>query len=177
MATYYRRDEEVVTDQGNPVSGVQIALATQPAITGVFPPTPAVRLFADAVGTPLRVNPPQTDQNGHCSYYALQGIYTVVYYSTEIATPTQTIVLTDQAISGPTNLPSFNSDSTVNGSIVPNPNGVTVGFTLSAAPTPPASLVLTLNGLVLSAFAFSGQTIVLETPPPVGSVLNATYQV
>jgi hypothetical protein len=177
MATYYRRDEEVVDPMGNPVTGVQIALATQPANTSSFPPTPAVQLFADSVGTPLSVNPPQTDAYGRASYFVRPSIYTVCYHSTQISAPGQQIILMDQAISGPTNLPQFNSDTTTDGTIRPTPNGVAVSFTLSAAPNPPASLVLTLNGLVVPAYAFSSSTVILQTPPPAGSVLNATYQV
>jgi hypothetical protein len=174
--TYYRRDEEVQDFMGNPVMGVQIAVASQPANTSVFPPTPSVNLYADSVGTPL-TTAPQTNQDGHASYYAQPGLYTVCYFSTQIAAPGQQIILTDQAITGPTNLPQFNSDTTINGTIRPGCDGVTVAFTLSAAPNPPASLKLMLNGLLVSAYAFAGSTVVLQSPPPAGSVLSATYHI
>jgi hypothetical protein len=177
MPTYYRRDEEVVDSMGNAVMGVQIAVASQPANTSVFPPTPSVKLFADSVGTPLRINPPQSDAYGRVSYYALPGVYTVCYFSPQIATPTQTLVLTDQIISTETNLPSFNSDSTFNGTITPAPNGVTVGFNLSAAPAPPSSLILMVNGQVINAYAFANSTVIFETAPTAGSVITATYAV
>lgn len=177
MPTYYRRDEEVVDSMGAPVMGVQIALANQPANTTNFPPTPVVQLFADPLGATPLTAAPQTDAYGHTEYYALPGIYTVVYYSTQIATPTQTLVLTDQIISTPTNLPQFNSDSTINGTIQPAPDGVTVGFNLSAAPALPASLILCVNGQVINAYAFANTTVIFETPPTAGSVITATYQV
>jgi hypothetical protein len=41
----YRRDETVVDAMGNPISGVQIGVASQPANTASgFPPSPAVQL-------------------------------------------------------------------------------------------------------------------------------------
>ena len=121
MPTLYRRDEEVTDPMGNPVSGVQIALATQPANTSSFPPTPAVQLYLDAAGNyPLSLHP-QTDQDGHASYYVAQpGIYTCVYYSTQIATPTQTIVMPDQIIAPSSTEPQYNSDTTATGSILPS---------------------------------------------------------
>jgi hypothetical protein len=177
MPTLFRRDEEVQDFMGNGVSGVSIFVCGQPADVSVVPPSPLISLYADAAGAKLLTAPPQTDAYGRASYFVRPGVYSVVYYSTQIATPTQTLVLTDQAITGPTNLPQFNSDSTVNGTIHPNPDGAAVSFTLSAAPNPPASLVLTLNGLLVPAYAFAGQTVILQTPPPAGSVLSATYQV
>jgi hypothetical protein len=174
--TYYRRDDGIVDPMGAGISGVQIALATQPADTSSFPPTPAVQLYADPLGKIPLKTAPQTDAYGRCFYYTLPGIYTVVYRSPQIATPTLTLVLPDQSIVAPYNGPTYNSDSTFNGSISPSPNGVTVGFTLSGVPTPPTSLVLMLNGLVISGYAFSGQTVVLETAPLSTDVITARYQ-
>jgi hypothetical protein len=84
MATLYRGDQTVTDPMGAPVSGVSVYLCTQPANTGSVPPSPLVQLFADAAGKIPLTKPPQTDQNGHCFYYAPAGIYTVVLYSTQI---------------------------------------------------------------------------------------------
>jgi hypothetical protein len=175
MPTLFRRDEEVQDFMGNGVSGVSIFVCGQPADVSVVPPSPLVQLYADEAGTTALTRPPQTDAYGRASYFVRPGVYTLVYYSSQILG--QTLVLTDQSILGPTNLPQFNSDTTVNGTIRPGINGAAVSFTLSAAPNPPASLVLTLNGLIVPAYAFSGSTVVLQTPPRLGDVLAATYQV
>jgi hypothetical protein len=102
-------------------------------------------------------------------------LYTVVYYSTQIAG--RTLVLLDQMISGPTNLPSRNSDSTSTGTIKPTPNGASTAFTLSAAPTPPSSLALFVNGLLVTDYAFSVSTVIFQTAPRAGDVISAIYQV
>jgi hypothetical protein len=178
MATYYRRDEDVTDGMGNPVSGVQIALATQPANTTSFPPTPAVKLYADALGTPLRVNPPQTDAYGHAEFYTLPGLYTVCYYSTQIATPTQMLVLQDQVVAAPAPLPTqFNSDSSTAGTITPLPDGFSVkSFNLSGIPHPAQSLVFCVNGIVQTGYNLVFATVSLLTAPPLGSLITATYQ-
>ena len=180
MSSLIRRDEEVTDPQGNPVSGVQIALATQPANTSSFPPTPAVQLYSDPAGKYPITQPVQTDQDGHASYYALL-VLTCVYYSTQIATPTQTIVMPDQAIVPPSTEPQYNSDTSVNGSILPSPNGTVTGFTLSGTPVS-GSLILMLNGLVVLGYGMSvdsfGHTIVIfETAPLSTDVITATYQI
>jgi len=54
---------------------------------------------------------------------------------------------------------------------------VSTAFMLSASPTPPASLVLMINGLVQLAYAFSGQQVIFETPPHAGDVISAVYQI
>lgn len=191
--TLYRRDETLQDPMGNGVSGVQVFLCNQPTDTSVIPPTNLANVYADSTGQTLLdqvtaggVMPNgalrasqqlQTDAYGMVSYYALPGVYTVCYFSPQIATPTQTLVLADQIISTPTNLPSFNSDSSTNGTITPSPNGVQVGFTLSAAPAPPSSLILMVNGQVINAYAFADTTVVFETPPTSGSVITAIYAV
>jgi hypothetical protein len=180
MATnLYRRDEEIVDAMGNPVSGVQIALATQPANTSSFPPTPTVKLFGDGSGNPLPTPYPTTDAYGHCSYYAPPGLYTVVFYSTQIATPSQTLVLIDQVLQGPAQLPTqFKADSSTAGTITPLPDGVETQFNLSAVPNPAQSLVFSINGLYVSAYTLLPGllTVVLPTAPHAGALLMATYQ-
>jgi hypothetical protein len=171
----YVRNEVVTDSMGNPLSGVQIALASQPATTNIFPPTPAVQLYGDSAGADPLSTPPQTDAYGMASYYAPPGLFTVCYYSPQIAG--QTYVLTDQSILASYNGLTFNSDTSTNGTILPNPDGSTVQFALSAAPNPPTSLVLMLNGIVQSAYAFSGATVVFQTAPHVGDVITARYQV
>jgi hypothetical protein len=179
MATYYRRDEWVQDAMGQGVSGVLVYLCAQPAITSTVPPSPLIKCYSDPEGTQLFKTPPQTDFYGHTAFFAPPGIYTVVYYSTQIATPTQTLVLPDQIISGPTNLAAHNSDSTTYGTIKPAPNGATVAFTLSAAPSPTTSLAVFVNGLLTNAYAYSAptQTVIFHVAPLASDVISATYQI
>jgi hypothetical protein len=53
MPTLYRRDEVVVDAMGNPLSGVQIGVASQPANTSSFRPSPALQIYADNAGADL----------------------------------------------------------------------------------------------------------------------------
>jgi hypothetical protein len=175
VPTYQRRDEEVVDSMGNPISGVQIFVCYQPATTNVIPPLPLVNLYSDPLGANLLTSAPQTDAYGRASYYLLPGIFTVVYNSPQIAG--QTLVLADQIVSSVTNLPQFNNDSSAAGTIKPSPNGVRTGFTLSAAPMPPASLVLMVNGQVIEKYALSNNQVVFETAPSPTSVITAVYAV
>ncbi len=59
-------------------------------------------------------------------------------------------------------------------------NGSNVTFTLANAPSPAASLILTLNGQVLAPvgvdYTLSSATITLNTAPPTGSILRAWYR-
>jgi hypothetical protein len=178
MATnLYRRDEEIVDAMGNPLSGVAVYLCSQPANTSTIPPAPIVRLFADAAGKIPLTRPPQTDAYGACEYYAPAGIYTVVYYSTQIAG--QTLVLIDQILQGPAPLPTqYNADSSTAGTISPLPDGIETQFNLSAVPSPSQSLVFSINGLVVSAYTLLPGllTVVLPTAPHAGALLMATYQ-
>ena len=108
------------------------------------------------------------------SYYVAEpGVYTVAYYSPQIAG--QLLVLPDQTIAAPFSGQTYNNDSSANGSITGIINGINTSFTLSAPPTPPASLILMVNGLVQSAYSFSGTSIGLETPPEPGDVISASY--
>ena len=174
MPTLFRRDEVVVDSMGNPISGVKIGLATQPANTEQFPPSPPVQLYSGPSSTDAIFAPPETDGNGMASYYVAQpGVYTVCYYSTQITG--QQIVLVDQVISAPYNGQIFNNDSSALGTITGSINSVNTSFELSAAPTPPASLILMLNGIVQLRYSFSGTSIGLETPPNPGDVITASY--
>jgi hypothetical protein len=187
--TYLRVDELVQDPMGAGASGTQVFLCNQPTDTSVIPPTNLATVWADSAGsipldqvtaggvTPtgaLRASQQiQTDQNGECFFYALPGLYTHVYYSPRMCP--QTLVLVDQALS-PIAQPQYVSESTNNG-ITPNINGTAVAFQLSQAPNPPGSLVLSLNGLIIPGYAFSGSQVILETAPKVGDTLSALYQV
>jgi hypothetical protein len=189
--TLYRSDHTVTDPMGNPVSGVTVYCLNQPATTTSNPPFPLAPIYADAAGTiPLdqvtaggvlpngALRPSQqvqTNAQGEASFYALPGIYTFCYYSPQMAPQTMTLV--DQIVSSSTNLPQYNNDTSSNGSIIPSPNGVQLAFTLSAAPQPPSSLILALNGAVVLGYGFSGQTVVFEVAPKTTDVISATYAV
>jgi hypothetical protein len=189
--TLYRSDHTMTDPMGNPVSGVTVYCLNQPATTTSIPPFPLASVFADAAGTiPLdqvtaggvmpngALRPSQqiqTNAQGEASFYALPGIYTFCYTSQQMAP--QILTLVDQILSSSTNLPQYNNDTTSNGTIHPSPNGVQVAFTLGAAPAPPSSLILAVNGAVVLGYAFSGQTVVFEAPPKTTDVITATYAV
>jgi hypothetical protein len=181
MATLYRRDEGVQDAMGNPISGVQIAVATQPANTSSFPPPPAVQLYSDSAGAdPLYVVyvAPQTDGYGMASYYLLPGIYTVCYMSSQIAAPGQQIVLTDQIVNQPFNslVPQYNSESTADGTL--GSAGFGGIYTLSATPSPVNSLVVAVNGIVQTGWSFAApRTITLAVVPQAQDVVTAVYQI
>jgi hypothetical protein len=191
-SSYYICEQTVTDPMGHPVSGVRIWLCQQPATIGRNGqvPSPLQQVYADPLGnTPLDqlsaggVNPSNpggpalpsqqliTDQNGYCAFYASKGTYTLVFYSTQFATPSQQLVLTDQVI---LSTGGFVSDTTGQG-ITPIGDAGT-GFQLSAVPNPPASLVLAINGLIVTSYALSGSTVVLETPLQPADYLTATYQ-
>jgi hypothetical protein len=173
--TYLLRDEEVTDPMGQGVSGVSIYLCSQPATTSSIPPSPLAQIYSDPAGKYPITQPVVTDAYGHAEYYTSPGIYTCVYYSTQIAG--LTFVLTDQIIAPSSVQPQYNSDTTAIGTILPNnPNDIEVAFTLSATPVP-GSLILMVNGLVQYAYAFSGSTVIFETAPLTGDVITATYQV
>lgn len=58
-------------------------------------------------------------------------------------------------------------------------NGSNTSFTLSAAPSPAASLQLYVNGQLLAAggedYTLVGNAITMVTAPPTGSILRAWY--
>jgi EamA domain-containing membrane protein RarD len=61
-----------------------------------------------------------------------------------------------------------------------SPSGSDVTFTLSFAPVSAASLILTLDGLVLTQgsgkdYTLSGNTITMATAPETGQILWASY--
>jgi hypothetical protein len=189
-ATYYICENTVTDTMGHPMSGVRLWLCQQPATApgnGQIP-SPLQQVYADPLGrtpldqiTPGGVNPTNpgglpspsqqliTDQNGYCAFYAFKGTYTVVFYSTEIATLTQQIVMIDQTI---VSTGSFISDSLGQGITTIS----STSFQLSAVPDPSTSLVLAINGLIVPAYALSGSTIVLETPLQNTDQLTANYQ-
>ncbi len=99
----------------------------------------------------------QTDAYGHRRRdVAEPGVYTVVYYSPNGFQ----IVLPDQTIAAPYSGQTFNSESQPWVRLAARSNGVNTSFMLSAPPTPPRSaLFLMVNGLVVSAYSFSGTSI------------------
>jgi hypothetical protein len=171
MATVYRRDEWVQDHMGNGVSGVFVYLCEQPATTDVYPPTPLAPIYSDSAGQNPLTNPQQTDAYGHCSYHAATGTYTVVYWSPQIAG--LQVVLPDQVITAPPY--SWNNDSSTNGTIVGVIDGVNTVFTLSGAPTPIASLVLTVNGIIQTGWTISGAVVNLAVAPHGGNTIEARY--
>lgn len=58
-------------------------------------------------------------------------------------------------------------------------NGSNHTFTLSVAPSPSSSLLLTVNGITLAAgqdYALSGSTIIMTTPPATGDIIQTWYE-
>jgi hypothetical protein len=96
MSTFFRRDDWVTDALGNAISGAGVYVCSQPANTGIIPPSPLVQLYADPNGMTPITQPVQTDGFGHAAYYVAAGTYTVVYYSPQI----QEVVLPDQLVSG-----------------------------------------------------------------------------
>jgi hypothetical protein len=173
MSTYYRRDEVVTDSMGNPLSGIEVYLCGQPASTNVTPPVPLIQLYADSAGQKPITQPVVTDGYGRASYYAAQGIYTCVYWSTQIAG--LQVVLPDQAIVPPNPGADFNSDSSANGTITGTIDGRNTVFTLSAAPVVPGSLIFMVNGLAQVGFTLAGAVVTLAVAPRAGDVLTAVY--
>jgi hypothetical protein len=192
MSSYYICEQTVTDSMGHPLSGCRIWVCQQPASIGQNgqAPSPLAQVYADPTGqTPLDqltaggVNPKnpggpalpsqqlQTDQNGYCAFYTSKGTYTLVFYSPEIATPTQQFVLVDQTVAG---TGSFVADSLGQG-ITPI-GGSKTAFQLSAVPDPASSLVLAVNGLIVPAYALSGSSVFLETPLQSADQLTANYQ-
>jgi hypothetical protein len=164
MATQlHRRDDWLVDSLGNALSGVGVYVCAQPANTNVIPPSPLVQLYSDSAGANPITQPVQTNGQGHAEFYVAAGTYTLVFYSPQI----EQVTLPDQIVS--TTTVSFGNDTFVR-------DGVTAAFTLSSTPFPPQSLIVTINGIFQTAYAFSSDLIVFSTPPPAGSVINAIYQ-
>lgn len=65
---------------GQACEGVQVYVLTQPANTGVFPPTPLASLFTDSTGVTPLANPVISDGNGNFFFYAASGTYTLYYH-------------------------------------------------------------------------------------------------
>lgn len=78
MATVFRRDGTVNTSQGVGISGANVYICTQPAVTGIIPPSPLASIFADPLGTVPLANPIPTDGLGNYFFYAAIGVYTIV---------------------------------------------------------------------------------------------------
>lgn len=174
MSTFYRRDDWVQDAMGNALSGVSVYVCSQPANTGIIPPSPLIQLYADPLGATPIVQPVITDGYGHAEYYADQGQYTIVYYSPQI----QEVVLLDQVIVSPFNAISttWNTDTSAAGTITGAINGTNVVFTLSAAPLPPSSLTFFVNGVSQDSATVSGSTVTLAVAPHTGNTLHAVYQ-
>lgn len=191
MSNVYRRDECVVDSMGNPLSGVRIFLCNQPCNPGYTPafngqpaiiPNPLANVYADSAGAKFldQITAGQqlmTDAYGRCSYFAAQGIYTCVYWSPQINTPTLEIVLPDQIIVPPVYGADFNSDSSANGTIHPAPDGVNRAFDLSQIPNVPNSLVIAVNGITQTGWTLVYATVSLLEAPQPGDVITARYVV
>ena len=173
MANLFRRDEVVLTDQGEPISGVSIYVCGQPANTGSIPPSPLVQLYSDPAGATLLTKPPQTDSAGRASYYTLPGAYSIVYYSTQIAG--LTVVLTDQIVASPTGAVNCVNDSSTAGTLKGVIDGSNTVYTLSATPALSTSLVLSVGGLVITGWTLSLSTVTLPYPPQPGNTIEARY--
>jgi hypothetical protein len=170
-----RRDDVVQDSMGNPISGVVVYCCEQPANTHTVPPTVQQLIYSDSAGTePIDQvrHPVQTDAYGMAYFYVIPGIYTLVYYSPQIAG--LQVVLTDVIISAGTPN-SINNDSSANGTIVGLINGVNTEFDLSNVPTPTDSLLLSVNGVVVTGWTISGRTANLPVAPRPGAVIAARY--
>lgn len=72
-------------------------------------------------------------------------------------------------------VPNFSDDETPSGTI----NGTNTSFTLANPPSPAASLLLFINGVLQiqgTDYTLSGSTITMSNAPTTGSVLNAYYR-
>jgi hypothetical protein len=174
MATYTRRDDWVTDAMGNALSGASVYVCSQPSNTSSIPPSPLVQLYSDPLGADPITQPVLTDGYGHAFYYTSPGAYSIIYYSPQI----QTVILLDQLIVQPANTfaTTWNNDSSNAGTISGAVNGSNVTFILSAAPTPSASLLFTINGVVQYGWTISGSTVTLAVAPHTGNILNAIYQ-
>jgi len=76
----YRFQGNVRNGQGFALTGVQVYVLTQPAMTNIFPPTPPAAIFTDSTGATPLTNPVLTDGNGNFFFYAAQGVYTLYIY-------------------------------------------------------------------------------------------------
>jgi hypothetical protein len=108
-------------------------------------------------------------------FYAAQGLYTILYTSPQI----QTVILPDQCIVQPDNTLGlqYNSDSSTAGTITPAPDGVNRAFDLSAIPSPAASLVIAVNGIIQVGWTLAYATVSLAVAPQASDVIAATYSV
>lgn len=168
-----RFDANLLTTQGQAISGASVYVLFQPADTVNF--LPLVTLYADAGEAQPKTNPLTTDGNGDAFCYLQAGTYTVCFTSPLITT----IVKPDQTV-GTTVTNGLNYyNNTVNGPI----NGVNNVFTLLYPPNPLNSFNLywngvrqagnyTLAGLTLTTnFTIAGQ----PAYPQPGDTLYATY--
>jgi hypothetical protein len=81
----FRADRNVNSAQGPALDGVTVYVCTQPVTSaaGVVPPAPLATIYYDEAGTmPIdQVNAPlQTDGLGNAFFYALTGLYSIIYY-------------------------------------------------------------------------------------------------
>lgn len=97
----YRRDDFVVTTQGQALAGAEVWYCTQPATTSPLPPSPLATVYSDSSGTPAS-NPQLTDGNGHAVAYLASGTYTVVVFGELLGT----LVYEDQAVGGAAGAPT-----------------------------------------------------------------------
>jgi hypothetical protein len=175
VSTFFRNDQWITDALGNALAGVSVYYSNQPpAQTGTLPPSNLASLYADSEGVTPLTQPLTSDGYGHVFAYLGQGIYSIVIASPQIVTR----VLPDQVIVSPTSVPTnWNNDSSNAGTITGTVNGVNTVFTLSATPTPPASLIFSVNGVLQSGWTISGNVVTLALAPHTGNQLNAIYQV
>lgn len=173
MATLVNQVFTLQTAQGQAVSGGNAWVCSQPANVSSLPPSPLATIYSDAAGANPITQPLQTDGFGQASCYVAEGVYTFVYWSPV----TGQLTYVDQVVVGPFNntTPSYNNDSSANGTITGAINGTNTVFTLSAQPAPTESLIFSVNGVIQYGWTISGQVVTLATAPHTGNVLNATY--
>jgi hypothetical protein len=170
---YYRRDDWLQNALGQALAGGKVYYCSQPANTGVVPPSPLVQVYADSSGT-AAANPQQTDGFGHAVAYLAAGTYTIVYVHPQMGT----VVLTDQQVANIGTTPRIQADTSAAGTIAGAINSSNTVFTLSYTPSPTNSLLLFLNGIQQIpgvSYTLSGNTITFMNPPSAGSVLVAFY--
>jgi hypothetical protein len=174
MSVNYRRDECVVDVMGNPISGVQIFVYTQPANINNPPSPSTVQLYADPSDDYPLSRPPQTNAYGQTFWYALPGIYTICYFSPQIQG--QVFTLVDQEIIQPayTQLP-YQIDNSTAGGISGAIDGVNTVFGLTEIPAPFLALIVTVNGVIQTGFDIVGAVLTLAVAPQTGDVIQAQY--
>src|ERR1700676_4375464 len=95
----YRIQGSINSAQGPALSGVQVYICTQPAVTSSIPPSPLATLYTDATGGTVLANPVLTDGLGNWFAYAPTALYTLVIVDPLLRIPTT--IFPDQACLSP----------------------------------------------------------------------------